>query len=822
MRVSLRWLHELVPGLPEDSAEVASALLGLGLEVEAVHAFGAGLERVRVAEVVHTAPHPSRDRLRLVTLRLEQGREQTVVCGAANVPDPGGLVVLAPLGTHLGAVGITLEPREIGGVTSEGMLCSERELGLAAEAEGILTFEPGTFEPGTAFYEALPFARDTVFELGITPNRPDALGHLGVARDLAARFGLRLVPPVPELLPVDAAKLAAHVCVENRAPELCPRYGAAVVQGVRVGPSPAWLRYRLHSLGIRPISNVVDVTNLILLEYGNPMHAFDLDRVRGNRIIVRAAASQEPMTTLDGAKHQLVASDLVIADAALPSALGGIMGGQDSEIRPETEAVLLECAYFEPTAIRKTARRLGLQTDSSYRFERGVDFAAVPSVLSRAAALLAEFASGRPVPAISLSDGELPELREIPLRSARLDALLGMPVDFERAKSLLVALGFEKLRDGAAEATFRAASFRPDVTLEADLIEEVARTIGLDALPTELPPMVGSEPVRVGRIERECRRAAVELGLFEAVNYSFVSRRSLALVGAPQPVVTLKNPFSEEREVMTTSLLPGLLDAALRAQRHGEPSVALFTVGSVFLSALASLPDEAVQRMQPRDREDLGRLPEERATFALVLLGDRPAYLRKPEPFDVYDAKGMAFEIVRRLTGQVPTLAPSREEVLHPRSRALLLLGERVVGRFGTLHPDTCDTLGFALVPCLAELDLVALEQVGRVGSRYAPVPRLPAITRDLALEAPDGLEVAALEEAIASAAGDLCESVRLFDVFRPAGGKKRSLAFRVVYRDPKATTDPDRARTLTDKEVEAVQARVLSRVTELGALLRG
>lgn len=822
MRVSLSWLHELVPGLPEDPAEVASALLGLGLEVEGVHAFGAGLEPVRVAQVVNTAPHPSRDRLRLVAVRREQGRVQTVVCGATNVPDPGGLVVLAPLGTHLGAVGITLEPREIGGVTSEGMLCSEKELGLAAEAEGILTFEPGAFAPGTPLYEALPCARDTVFELGITPNRPDALGHLGVARDLAARFGLELVPPAPQLLPVDAAKLAAHVSVENRAPELCPRYGAAVVQGVRVGPSPAWLRYRLHSLGIRPISNVVDVTNLILLEYGNPMHAFDLGRVRGNRIIVRAAESKEPMTTLDGAKHELVASDLVIADAAAPSALGGIMGGQDSEIRPATETVLLECAYFEPTAIRKTARRLGLQTDSSYRFERGVDFAAVPSVLSRAAALLAELASGRPIPAMSMSDGELPELREILLRSARLDALLGMPVDFERAKSLLVALGFEKLRDGAGEATFRAASFRPDVTLEADLIEEVARTIGLDALPTELPPMVGSEPVRVGKIERECRRAAVELGLFEAVNYSFVSRRSLALVGAPQPVVVLRNPFSEEREVMTTSLLPGLLDAALRAQRHGEPSVALFTVGSVFLSALASLPDEAVQRMQPRDAEDLGRLPEERATFALVMLGDRPAYLHKPEPFDVYDAKGVAFEIVRRLTGQVPTLAPSTDEVLHPRSRALLLLGERVVGRFGTLHPDTCDALGFALVPCLAELDLVALEQVGRARARYAPVPRLPAITRDLALEAPDGLEVAALEEAIASAAGDLCESVRLFDVFRPAGGKNRSLAFRVVYRDPNATTDPDRARTLTDKEVEAVQTRVLSRVTELGALLRG
>lgn len=821
MRVSLRWLGELVPGLPSDSGRVASALLGLGLEVEAVQPFGAGLSGLTVVAVVGVAPHPSRDKLRLVTVALGGGREQTVVCGASNVPDPGGLVVLAPVGTHLPAVGLTLEPRAIGGVNSEGMLCSEKELGLAAESEGILTFAKGAFEPGTPLLEALPFASDTVFELGITPNRPDALGHLGVARDLAAHFGLELKPPAVASLPEDASRLAPFVSVENRAPELCPRYGAAVVEGVRVGPSPHWLRYRLQSLGVRPISNVVDITNLLLLEYGNPMHAFDLERVHGRRIVIRAARASERMTTLDGASHDLLETDLVIADAERPSALAGIMGGQDSEIREDTHAVLLECAYFEPTAIRRTARRLGLQTDSSYRFERGVDFAALPHVLARAAALLAELAGGKPVPAVSFSGGPLPELPEIRLRSARLDALLGMPIDFERAKGLLVALGFRLSTDTPSEAVFRGASFRPDVSLEADLIEEVARSIGLDQLPTVLPPLQGSAPVRVGKLERTCRQAACELGLYEAVCYSFVSRKVLQLLSAPEPVVALKNPFSEEREVMTTSLLPGLLDAASRAQRHGESSIALFTVGSLFLAPLTRLPPDAVQGMQPRDVSDLGRLPEERASFALVVLGDRPTYLSRPEPFDVYDAKGLTFEIVRRLTGRRPELGPCEAVHLHPRARAELCMDGRPIGRFGVLHPDTGEALGLDGVACLAELDLGSLEQVSREVPRYSPVPRLPAITRDLALEAPEGVEVGALEAAIASAAGELCESVQLFDVFRPEGSAKRSLAFRLVYRDPKATTDPEAARTLTDKEVEAVQAQVFQRVTEMGAVLR-
>jgi phenylalanyl-tRNA synthetase beta chain len=463
-----------------------------------------------------------------------------------------------------------------------------------------------------------------------------------------------------------------------------------------------------------------------------------------------------------------------------------------------------------------------LQTDSSYRFERGVDFGALERVLARAVSLLEQFASGKPVPGCSFADGTAPVRPEIRLRSQRLDTLLGTAIDFERATRMLERLGFERVANEPGSATFRAPTFRPDVSLEADLIEEVARLIGLDQLPTVLPRIIPQEPSRTGRLERECRERAAELGLSEAVTYSFVSRAVLEALGAPAPVVSLKNPFSEEREVMTTSLLPGLLDAAGRAERHGEPRAALFTVGSVYLPPHGSLPDELTQRAQPRDAMDLGTLPEERSSFALLLLGERPAYLEKAKPYDVYDVKGLLSELVERLVGETPTVRQERlGSVFHPRASARLVVGDVIVGRFGTLHPDTGDALGVSNTVQLGELDLCALERLGHRPARYAPVPRLPGITRDVALEAPESLRVGELEEAIKGAAGDLCESVELFDVFRPDGVAKRSLAFRVVYRDPKASSQPDVARTLTDKEVEALQAKVFARVAELGAVLR-
>ncbi|MBM4364563.1 MAG: phenylalanine--tRNA ligase subunit beta, partial [Deltaproteobacteria bacterium] len=500
---------------------------------------------------------------------------ERVVCGAPNVPPPGHLVARAPVGARLGAIGLTLEPRDIGGVSSSGMLVSEAELGLAEESEGILVWEPGAAAEGTPLRQLLPAAYDTIFEIGITPNRPDALGHLGLARDLAAVYGLP-APAIESPALALAPGPTAHVTVELADPERCPLYTGALVQGVTVGPSPAWLRRRLHLLGIRPISNVVDVTNLVLLERGQPMHGFDAARIGGGRVVIRRATPGEALRTLDGVARRLDPDDLVIADGAAPTALAGVMGGGDSEIRPETRDVFLECAYFQPRGVRRTSRRHGLSTESSYRFERGVDPGGVEPALARAASLLAELAGGRVFAPGTVARGELPAPPRMNLRSRTLDATLGVPVPFEEARAVLERLGFRTSgAPGALELDVEGASFRPDVTREIDLVEEVARIRGLDGIPARIPALAPESADDPLALERAALREAAALGLSEAVTYSFSSPEELAKVHAPPPAVSLRNPMSEDRRALRTSLLPGLLDATRRARRRGEPSVRL-------------------------------------------------------------------------------------------------------------------------------------------------------------------------------------------------------------------------------------------------------
>jgi phenylalanyl-tRNA synthetase beta chain len=815
MKASYRWLRALVPGLTAPPNEVADRFTRAGLEVEAVHAYGAGLDPLVVAAVRKVEPHPARSGLRLVTVDRGQGHEQRVVCGAPNVPGPGGLVVLAPLGVHLPARSLTIGARDIGGITSEGMLCSEGEMGLSAVAsdDGILVLSPGSASPGVPFLKAVPAASDTIFEIGVTPNRPDALGHVGLARDLAALYGARFDFPAPQAPSrVVAGNIDAFAQVTVEDAERCPHYGAAVVVDVRVGPSPDWLRYRLSSLGVRPISNVVDITNLVLLEFGHPIHAFDLDRVGGHHIVVRRARAGEKLVTLDGVSRSLAEDDLVICDVNGPVALAGVMGGQGTEIRADTKRVLIECAYFEPRGVRRASRRHGLHTESSHRFERGVDRGDAPDVLAHAAALIVELAGGAGVPGAIHRMAEPARPRAVPLRSSRLDMLLGVEVPFAEALAILYRLGFEVERsadDGTA--TLVVPTFRPDVSREVDLIEEVARVRGLDLIPAVLPAIRPQPPRDTGVLEATARRAAVSLGLSEAVTYGFISAAELEAVGAPPSPVKLENPLSEERSVMRTSLLPGLLQAIGRAFSHGETEARLFTIGATFAAG--------------------DRLPVERSSFAAVLAGLRGAYLARPEPFDVYDAKGIAIDVVERVTGRKAEARPQPSETrarhLHPRGAADVLVGESKVGSFGPLHPDVLGAFDLSVGGGVVavELDLAAIAQLGRATPRFAPIPRLPAATRDVALVVADAISAGDVERVIREAAGELCESVAIFDVFRGPSlpADHRSLAFHVVYRDPRAATAPGEARTLTDREVDERHAAAVERArAELGATLRG
>jgi phenylalanyl-tRNA synthetase beta chain len=829
MRVSYNWLRELLPELTLGPGEVAERLNGAGLPVERAESYGRALAEVRVARVKALAPHPKRSGLRLVTVDHGSGTQE-LVCGAANVPEPGGLVVLAPLGARLPSLPEPLAAREIGGVKSEGMLVSETELGLAAAADGIIVLPAESAEPGRFLSELVPSAVDTIFEVEVTTNRPDALGHVGVARDLSALC--RLSAPRPT--PIGAVKrspvaLSTLVSVENHDTERCPHYGAGAVLDVTVGPSPLWLRWRLESLGVRAISNVVDVTNLILFEFGQPLHAFDLERVRGSRIIVRRATPGEPFKTLDGVSRKLDPDDLVIADGEVPTALAGVMGGEDSEIRPSTRRVLLECAYFQPRGVRRTARRHGLHTEASHRFERGVDFGAVSSVLERAKELLAELSGGSVV--VGSIHARAPEAApaSIRLRSSRLDELLGVAVPFDEAMSILERLGFAvERRSGTgtgAVVTVLAASHRPDVTIEVDLIDEVSRVRGLDAIPTRLPAVAPQAPRRTGELERRVLESTQALGLSEALTYAFVDPRDLERVHAPEPVVRVSNPLGEERGVMRTSLLPGLLGSLGRARRRGEGRIRLFSMGATFHAPVLAPSDGP----RPRLSEDVGVLPSERLALAAVLAGPRVERLvLDPPEVDVYDAKSLALELVERLTNRSATvrLATGSDGVphLHPRGAAIVFVGDVRVGHFGPLHPEVVDAFELGSTAQVVELDLEEVERLGALIPRYRTIPRLPAVTRDVSLVVGEEVNAGRVLDVLARAGGELCESIEIAAEFRgaslPAGS--RSLTFRVVYRDPKAQQNADDARTLTDQEVDAVATRMLEAAqSELGATLR-
>ena len=506
-----------------------------------------------------------------------------------------------------------------------------------------------------------------------------------------------------------------HVSIAIEDTERCPHYGAAMVVDVKVGPSPLWLRYRLESLGIRSISNIVDITNLILLEFGHPMHAFDLDLVRGGKIIVRRAAEGEKLTTLDGVTRSLSTDDLVIADGEGSVALAGVMGGQNSEIRSETRRVLLECAYFTTRGVRRSARRHGIHTEASHRFERGVDPADIPDALAHAASMLTALASGSAVPGTILAGVPVAAPQVFTLRARRMRELLGVALPFNDAARILTHLGFT-LRGRRGEDGDDAAvdvvvpTHRPDIMGEADLIEEIIRVRGLDAIPTELPPIRPQAPRDTLVLENRIRRAAMEVGLSEAITYGFVSPKEIAALGLPPAPLVLANPLTEERSVMRTSLLPGLLEALRRSRRHGVFNVRLFTVSPRFLAGAQA---------------DSSSLPDEVPSFAAVVAGQRDAVLTKPAEVDVYDAKGIALAIAERAAGRPATVRPQaadhRAPYLHPRGAGDVLLDGQVIGAFGPLHPDVVDKLDLDGGCVVVELDLRAL------GARRLQDARLPA-----------------------------------------------------------------------------------------------
>jgi phenylalanyl-tRNA synthetase beta chain len=798
VRAPLSWIREFTP-VDAPVPDVVAALNQLGLEVEGVEEPGKEIVDVVAARVLDVSRHPDADKLTLVDVDFGAGQTR-VVCGADNVV-PGMVVPYARAGARLPG-GFALERRTIRGQVSDGMLCSARELDLGDDHSGILALD-GATEPGVDVRDALGLD-DVIFDLAITPNRPDAMCIVGVARELAAHFNLPLEIPEPHAA-VDG-QVPNDITVVIDAPDRCPRYLGRVAR-VASGDSPAWMRQRLVKAGMRPISNVVDVTNYVLLERNQPLHAFDLARLGGRGIVVRLAEDGEHITTLDGVDRELTAADLLICDAdRTPQAIAGIMGGSTSEVSESTTEILLESAYFERMGIARSSKRLKLRSESSARFERGIDPDAVARNAERAMELLVDVAGARVSPDAEDVYPAPVAVDPIRVRTSRVNAVLGTELDAEEVWDALAPLGIE-LDDGGDADTLVAVppTFRPDLEREIDLVEEVARRVGFARIGRTLPDTHGQVGALTRR-QRERRLVAdtlVGLGLSEAITLPLVSPADLDRAGAPlDQVVRASNPLRADESVLRTRILAGLLRAVAFNRSHGLGDVALFEMGHVFAAP---------------DADGAGPLPDEPEHVALALAGSvqrRP--VEHDRVVDVYDAVDAVRVVADALDVVGLDVHAGDVDGFRPGRAARVVVGSSELGVVGEVADAVLDALGLERPVVAAELSLDALLAAPRRERSFVAPSRFPASTIDLAFVLDDSVPAADLQQTLRYAVGDVLEDVRAFDEFRSdaLGSGRRSLAFALRLRAPD--------RTLTDTEVAALRQRAIDAVAEAhGAELR-
>jgi phenylalanyl-tRNA synthetase beta chain len=820
MQVTLHWLRQYVDfhGSPD---ELAERLTMLGLEVENVTPLAGEFEGVVVAQVLSREPHPNADKLSVC--RVDDGRtERQIVCGAHNF-QPGDKVPLilpgATLTTKPGEKPFTVKVGKLRGVESHGMMCSGKELGLSDDQEGLLILPPDAVV-GRPLAEHLGRSSgDVVYDLEITPNRPDLNSVIGIAREIAAVTGQPLRLPVVEL-PAPATTTAAADLVRVRLedPDLCPRYTARVIRGVRIGPSPDWLRLTLEKVGLRSINNVVDVTNFVMLETGQPLHAFDYHLIRPSSdgkpaIVVRRAQPEEPFVTLDGQSHRLQGDMLLIADEQKGIALAGVMGGENSEINEQTVDVLLESACFQSTSIRRTAKSLALRTDASYRFERGADIGNTEWASRRCAQLILQTAGGTLAEGVVDAYPKPQPPRQITLRHHKVNELLGVQLPPGEIEYHLGQLGLKPLSrkprpvdssPATEPVTFEIPTFRVDLKRETDLIEEVARLHGVDKIPATAPRgAIGSNPFDAVYDQFAlARRLLSGLGLHEAQGQTLISESAARLI-VPDPVL-LQNPLSSDMSALRPSLLPGLLDALRHNQNRKVHSVALFELGRVFI-----LSD------QPQSP------PRESLRLAIALTGPRsPGFWSgddRDARFDLYDLKGIVEAFLEQFGLQAIQCARRDPPTpLYLESAALTLGGKIPLGEFGPLQPALARRYDLRDPVLLAELDLDQLLARRNPMRQFKPLPHFPSVRRDLALFVAESVSHDDVLRSIRKARPANLEQVEIFDVFRgqhvPPGAK--SMAYAFTYRHPE--------RTLTDTEVNATHEQLVKHLTaSLSAQIR-
>lgn len=793
MRVPLRWLAEWID-LP-DEATLLDRLTQGGLEVEGVESIGPDLSGIRVGHVVAREKHPNADRLSLCRVDVGAGDPVEIVCGAPNVA-AGQKVAVALPGTRL-PDGRRLEKAKIRGVTSNGMICSASELGIGEDAGGILVLDAAA--PVGAPLDRVLAAGDRVVEVALTPNRGDCASLLGIAREVRAHFGGTLrMPPIEPPEAGEPATGAFRVAIED--PAGCPQYVGRLVRGVRVGSSPAWLQRRLEAAGQRAINVVVDVTNLVLLELGQPLHAFDAAELRGGVVRVRRALPGEKLATLDGETRALAAEDLVIADAERAVALAGVMGGAETEVGERTRDVFLESARFDPTGVRRTARRLGLHSEASYRFERQVDRDGVRRACDRAARLLAELAGGTVAPGVVEARGAPPEpLPVIELDPERANRLLGTALRPAEIGALLARVGVTVEDPGSPPLRCRVPSWRNDLRLPVDLVEEIARVHGYDRIPTTMPsqplaPVAESRTRVVVAAARDALRAA---GLLECMTLPFASAGALDAIGLAgddrrRRMVRVLNPLTEEEAALRTTLVPSIL-AVVRGNRSRQAErVRVFEVGRCF---------------HPRAENEL---PEERLELVAAIAG-RPEGLWE-QGADVpvfFELKGAAEQVLDELGLAARFAAAGGEPWWHPVASAAIEVAGVTVGGLGELHPDAAAHLDLDGPCAVLVLDLAALAAAAPEPCRFQEPSRQPRVRRDLAVLLPREAAAGGVLDAIRATAGPHLVEAGVFDRYEGRGVPEGrvSLAFRLVFQRPD--------RTLTDAEVTRSMERVVGMLAD-------
>lgn len=817
MKVSMKWLNEWIEVMDLDSQELADRLTMAGLEVDGIEMIGFDQDLLVVGQIEAIEEHPKADRLVVCTVNVGDESLRTIVCGAKNM-SAGDRVPVALPGANPPGIDFEIVKRKVMGVPSEGMLCSAEELALAEESEGLMILKED-LKLGTPIFEALNL-KDVIIEIDLTPNRADCLSHYGIAREISALYGR----PMKQNRASKRTEQKGASSVRIVDSHGCPEYRFALLSGVQVGPSPAWLQQRLTAVGQRCVNNVVDVTNFLLLDCGQPFHAFDGAKLAGKKVIVRRAKEGESLVAIDHGTYKLDVADLVIADEERPQAIAGVMGGAESEVSEETTEILLECAYFDPTTVRKSAKRHGIHSESSHRFERGIDPGALGDNILRAFDLLERtqkenFGTAPRIEQFGFEgrDGESP--RKVDLSVEQTRRLLGIELTNEEIKGLLLSIGLELIEEGEQYQSYLVPTYRGDLERPVDLIEEVARLYGYENIPAKLPRLkVGSAHKRRGKFGEETilstptrqalskvRGFLLDLGLFEVVNYSFMGEEDLdrLLFGKDDkrrnaPVVA--NPLVKDQAFMRTTLIPSLLDNVQTNFKQRRFDVPLFEIGRRYF------------------------LEEEQLTLGIALTGAKIRHFSETQNWDFFDLKGVveAMGAFFSLTGATWSVPTNLESYLHPGVQALWSTEEGPLAVIGQLHPRIAQSEDFEGPLFLAEIALDRLLSAKRSQGKMVELPKYPSVVRDFALLMPKGQPFGELEDAVDALASqvnlfaELFRSFELFDVYEgpQVGEDQRSLAVKVIYGSDE--------RTLTDKDVEEADKIFLGALAEsVGARLR-